>query len=384
MKKIYLDSAATTLPDERVVTEMMPYFTEKYGNASSIHGFGKPAKVALEDARDILAEFMSAKPKEIFFTSGGTESNNFALKGISFPHLGSDKNHIITSSIEHMAVLETMAYLRDRFGFDVTFIQPEIDGSISPDKINEAITDKTFLISIMHSNNETGKINDISSISEIASGKGIYTHTDSIQSFGKIKKLNVKSLGVDTATLSAHKIYGPKGISALYIKEGTKLDKFIHGGSQERDMRGGTENIPAVVGLRKAVEILNERMDQDLLHYNNLKTHLVARLSNELDEKIIFNSDSIDALPNIVNFSLNPELTSLDGEELLIKLDLKGIAVSGGSACTSGTLKPSHVITALGRSEKTALLTVRVSFSRYNILPEIDYFVDTLKEILVF
>ena len=384
MKKIYLDSAATTLPDERVVTEMMPYFTEKYGNASSIHGFGKPAKVALEDARDILAEFMSAKPKEIFFTSGRTESNNFALKGISFPHLGSDKNHIITSSIEHMAVLETMAYLRDRFGFDVTFIQPEIDGSISPDKINEAITDKTFLISIMHSNNETGKINDISSISEIASGKGIYTHTDSIQSFGKIKKLNVKSLGVDTATLSAHKIYGPKGISALYIKEGTKLDKFIHGGSQERDMRGGTENIPAVVGLRKAVEILNERMDQDLLHYNNLKTHLVARLSNELDEKIIFNSDSIDALPNIVNFSLNPELTSLDGEELLIKLDLKGIAVSGGSACTSGTLKPSHVITALGRSEKTALLTVRVSFSRYNILPEIDYFVDTLKEILVF
>ena len=384
MKKIYLDSAATTMPAEDVVSEMMPYFTEKYGNASSIHGFGKPAKVALEDARDILAEFMSAKPKEIFFTSGGTESNNFALKGISFPHLGSDKNHIITSSIEHMAVLETMAYLRDRFGFDVTFIQPEIDGSISPDKINEAITDKTFLISIMHSNNETGKINDISSISEIASGKGIYTHTDSIQSFGKIKKLNVKSLGVDTATLSAHKIYGPKGISALYIKEGTKLDKFIHGGSQERDMRGGTENIPAVVGLRKAVEILNERMDQDLLHYNNLKTHLVARLSNELDEKIIFNSDSIDALPNIVNFSLNPELTSLDGEELLIKLDLKGIAVSGGSACTSGTLKPSHVITALGRSEKTALLTVRVSFSRYNILPEIDYFVDTLKEILVF
>ena len=382
MKKIYLDSAATTLPDERVVTEMMPYFTEKYGNASSIHGFGKPAKVALEDARDILAEFMSAKPKEIFFTSGGTESNNFALKGISFPHLGSDKNHIITSSIEHMAVLETMAYLRDRFGFDVTFIQPEIDGSISPDKINEAITDKTFLISIMHSNNETGKINDISSISEIASGKGIYTHTDSIQSFGKIKKLNVKSLGVDTATLSAHKIYGPKGISALYIKEGTKLDKFIHGGSQERDMRGGTENIPAVVGLRKAVEILNERMDQDLLHYNNLKTHLVARLSNELDEKIIFNSDSVDVLPNIVNFSLNPELTSLDGEELLIKLDLKGISVSGGSACTSGTLKPSHVITALGRNEKTALLTVRVSFSRYNILPEIDYFVDVLKEIV--
>ena len=382
MKKIYLDSAATTMPAEDVVSEMMPYFTEKYGNASSIHGFGKPAKVALEDARDIVAEFMGAKPKEIFFTSGGTESNNFALKGIAFAHLGSDKNHIITSSIEHMAVLETMKYLRDRFGFDVTFISPEIDGSISPDKINEAVTDRTFLISIMHSNNETGKINDISLISQNASGKGIDTHTDSIQSFGKIKGLSVRSLGVNTATLSAHKIYGPKGVSALYIKEGTKLDKFIHGGSQERDMRGGTENIPAIVGFRKAVEILNERMDQDLLHYNNLKTHLVARLSNELDEKIIFNSDSVDVLPNIVNFSLNPELTSLDGEELLIKLDLKGISVSGGSACTSGTLKPSHVITALGRNEKTALLTVRVSFSRYNILPEIDYFVDVLKEII--
>ncbi|MCB0723694.1 MAG: cysteine desulfurase [Ignavibacteriae bacterium] len=382
MKKIYLDSAATTMPAEDAISEMMPYFTEKYGNASSIHGFGKPAKVALEDARDIVAEFMGAKPKEIFFTSGGTESNNFALKGIAFAHLGSDKNHIITSSIEHMAVLETMKYLRDRFGFDVTFISPEIDGSISPDKINEAVTDRTFLISIMHSNNETGKINDISLISQNASGKGIDTHTDSIQSFGKIKGLSVRSLGVNTATLSAHKIYGPKGVSALYIKEGTKLDKFIHGGSQERDMRGGTENIPAIVGFRKAVEILNERMDQDLLHYNNLKTHLVARLSNELDEKIIFNSDSVDVLPNIVNFSLNPELTSLDGEELLIKLDLKGISVSGGSACTSGTLKPSHVITALGRNEKTALLTVRVSFSRYNILPEIDYFVDVLKEII--
>lgn len=375
------------MPADEVIAEMMPYFAEKYGNASSIHAFGKPAKVALEDARDVIAEFIGVKPKEIFFTGGGTESNNFALKGIAFAvmafgELSSDKNHIITSSIEHMAVLETVGYLRDRFGFDVTFISPEPDGSISPEKVKDAITEKTFLISIMHSNNETGKINDISAISDIANEKGIYVHTDSIQSFGKIKDVNIKSLGVNAATLSAHKIYGPKGISALYIKEGTKLDKLIHGGSQERDMRGGTENIPAIVGFRKAVEILNSRMEQDILHYNNLKKHLMGRLSNELDEKIIFNSDTVDALPNIVNFSLKPEKTSLDGEELLIKLDLKGIAVSGGSACTSGTLKPSHVITALGRDEKTALLTVRVSFSRYNILPEIDYFVDALKEIV--
>ena len=234
----------------------------------------------------------------------------------------------------------------------------------------------------MHSNNETGKVNDIPAISNIAGENGIYVHTDSIQSFGKIRDLNVKSLGVNAATLSAHKIYGPKGVSALYIKEGTKLDKFIHGGSQERDMRGGTENIPAIVGFRKAIEILNSRMDQDLVHYNNLKNHLFGRLGNELDEKVIFNSDTINALPNIINFSLDSSKTSLDGEELLIKLDLKGISVSGGSACTSGTLKPSHVITALGRDEKTALLTIRVSFSRYNILPEVDYFVDTLKEII--
>src|SRR5690606_23656399 len=205
---------------------------------------------------------------------------------------------------------------------------------------------------------------------------------DSIQSFGKVKGLNVGEFGVNTAVISAHKIYGPKGVSALYIKEGTKLDKFIHGGSQERDMRGGTENIPAIVGFRKAVEILNERMAQDLVHYNNLKNHTLERLRNELGDKIILNSGTSDSLPNIINFSLDPEKTSLDGEELLIKLDLKGISVSGGSACTSGTLKPSHVITALGRDEKTALLTVRVSFSRYNIKPEADYFVDSLKEII--
>src|SRR5690606_21404327 len=221
----------------------------------------------------IIAAFIGSKPKKIFFTSGGTESNNFALKGIALAHLNSGKNHIITSSIEHMAVLETMIYLSDRFGFEITYIEPESNGSISPGKIKEAITDKTFLIAIMHSNNEIGQINDIPAISAIASENGIYVHTDSIQSFGKVKGLNVGELGVNTAVISAHKIYGPKGISALYIKDGTKLDKFIHGGSQERDMRGGTENIPAIVGFRKAVEILNERMDQDLVHYNNLKNH---------------------------------------------------------------------------------------------------------------
>lgn len=382
MKKIYLDSASTTLPDESVVSEMMPYLSEKYGNASSIHAFGKPAKVALEDSRDIVASFIGAKPKEIFFTSGGTESNNFAIKGIAFTMVNTGKNHIITSSIEHMAVLETMDYLQKRFGFDITYISPEPDGSISAEKVKDAITAKTFLVSIMHSNNEIGKINDIPAIWGSAAEKGIYFHTDSIQSWGKVKGLNIKDLGVNAATISAHKIYGPKGISALYVKDGTKLDKFIHGGSQERDMRGGTENIPAIVGFRKAIEILNSRMDQDLMHYNNLKYHLTGRLSSELGEKIISNTLTENTLPNIVNFSLNPAHTSLDGEELFIKLDLKGISVSGGSACTSGTLKPSHVITALGRDDKTALLTVRVSFSRYNIKPEVDYFVDSLKEII--
>ena len=356
MKRIYLDSASTTMPDESVIAEMMPYLTEKYGNSSSIHALGKSAKVALEDSRDIIADFIGAKPKEVFFTAGGTESNNFALKGISFAHLNSGSNHIITSSSEHMAVLETVGYLRDRFGFEVTYVFPNEDGSISPESIKNEIKDSTLLISVMHSNNELGKINDISSISAIADEKGIYTHTDSVQSLGKIPDFNVKTMGVNTAVISSHKIYGPKGIAALYIKDGTKLDKLIHGGSQERDMRGGTENIPAIVGFRKAVEILKERMDQDITHYTNLKNHLIDRLSNELDEKIIFNSDTVDALPNIVNFSLNPEKTSLDGEELLIKLDLKGIAVSGGSACTSGTLKPSHVITALGRDAKTGAI----------------------------
>jgi len=381
VNKIYLDNAATTKIDARVLDAMLPYLKNNYGNASSIHSFGKDAKVILEDARDTIAEFIGANSKEIIFTNSGTESNNFALKGIAYKFLGTQKNHIITSTIEHLSVLDTIDFLRSKFKFRITYIKPDIKGKISLDDIISNIHPETFLISIMHSNNEIGVINNIHEIANTANENNVYIHTDSAQSIGKTS-FNVKDLNINFATLSAHKFYGPKGIAALYIKDKTPVEKFIHGGKQERDMRGGTENIAFIVGFKKAVELLKENFKSDVIHYNALKKYLTEKLIEAFGSGVLFNSSQNNSLPNIVNISFDPEMLKFDEELILIRLDLKGIALSGGSACTSGTHQPSHVLTELGRDKLSALGSLRISFSRENTVEEIDYLIKSMKEII--
>lgn len=381
MKLIYLDNASTTKIDPEVLDAMMPYLKENYGNASSTHSFGKTAKVLLEDARDTIADFIGAGSKEIFFTNSGTESNNFAIKGLAFHFLNSDKNHIISTSIEHSAVLDTLKYLEDKFKFEVTLVKPSSSkkGCILPEDIISEIKHNTFLITVMHSNNETGYINDIKSLSELLQNYDIFLHTDSVQSIGKTD-FNVKDLKINSATLSAHKIYGPKGIAALYLKDKTPVEKFIHGGMQERNMRGGTENIASVAGFKKAVELLKVNFENDLKHYSSLKKYFIEMIKNNYGDGIIFNSGEINSLPNIVNISFDKNKFDYDEEMVLIKFDIKGIAVSGGSACTAGTHKPSHVLTEIGRDKKTALGSVRISFGRNNTNEDIDRFIFTLRE----
>lgn len=381
MNRIYLDNAATTRIDDEVFEFMIPYLKDNFGNASSIHSFGRTSKVLLEEARDTAAAFIGANPKEIFFTNSGTESNNFAIKGLAFKHLHSGKKHIITSSVEHLAVLDTLRYLSEEFNFEITYIKPGKQGYINPSDIESALKPETLLVTVMHSNNETGVINNVKLISEIASQNGVYCHTDSVQSIGKTK-FNVKDLGVNFATLSAHKIYGPKGVAALYIKDKTSVHKLIHGGKQERDMRGGTENIASIAGLMKAIELVREKFDNDYSHYFKLKQYAHENLQSNFGDAVIFNSNLENSLPNIVNVSFDRSKAEYDEETLLIKLDLKGIAVSGGSACTSGTLQPSHVLTELGRDKKTALGSLRISFGRNNTTVDIDYLISCLKDIV--
>jgi len=378
MENIYLDNAASTAVDERVLEAMLPYFT-KNGNASSIHTFGKYFKVILEDARDNIAGFLGVKPKEIFFTSGGTESNNSVIKGLCLNNINGKKKHIISSTLEHPAVLDTIKYVEEKFGNNSTLIKPETDGTTDTEKIIKAIREDTLLISLMHSNNETGIINDIESISK---RKGnVLLHSDAVQSIGKAK-IDFKKLGIDFASISGHKFYGPKGIGVLFIDEKVKTDKFIHGGGQERNMRGGTENIPAIVGLSKAVDLLREEMEKDISHYSGLKNYLSEKLISKYGDKVIFNSKQLNSLNNIVNISFDTERLSIQGDVLLIQLDLKGIAVSGGSACSSGSLKPSRILLEMGRSEKISMATLRISFGRKNRKSELDYLLKVFDEII--
>mgnify|MGYP001157481550 FL=1 len=383
MDLTYLDNASTTAIDPEVLDAMLPFLKENYGNASSLHSFGKTAKVLLEDARDTIAEFIGAESREIFFTNNGTESNNFAIKGLAFNFIDSPNKHIISTSIEHSAVLDTLKFLSDKFRFNVTYVKPSVinGGIILPEDIISGINENTFLVAVMHSNNETGLINDIKSISDSIKEKNIFIHTDSVQSIGKTD-FNVKDLNINSATLSAHKIYGPKGIAALYVKDGTPIEKFIHGGMQERNMRGGTENIASIAGFKKAVELIKENYSSDIRHYMELNEYLTSKIKNIYGEGVIFNSGIRESLPNIVNISFDNNKLDYDEEMVLIMLDLKGIAVSGGSACTAGTHKPSHVLTEIGRDQKTALGSVRISFSRYNTRDDIDKFINALGEIV--
>jgi len=358
MRRIYLDHAATTPTHPEVVKAMLPFFTDAFGNPSSIYSYGQEAKGAMEEARARVAELIGARSEEIVFTSGGTEADNFALRGIAYAteHKG---NHIITTSIEHHAVLEVCKFLGRR-GFRITYLPVDKYGLVDPDDVRKAITDKTILISAMHASNEVGTIEPISEIGNIAKEAGVYFHTDAVQTVGHIP-VNVDELKVDLLSISAHKLYGPKGAGALYVRKGTKLVSLMHGGEQEKRRRAGTENVPAIVGLGKAVELVGQEMAKEAERLAYLRDKLIEGLAERMDH-IRLNGHPRKRLPNNVNVSID----FVEGESMLLNLDLEGICASTGSACSSATLEPSHVLLALGLSPEQAHSSLRFTLGREN------------------
>lgn len=374
MKRVYLDYAGTAPTDPEVVEAMEPYFFDKFGNPSSIHSFGQEAKKALEDARLRVATFLGAKPEEIVFTSGGTESNNFAIEGVAYA-LEKKGNHIIISSIEHHAVSEPCKFLEKR-GFKTTFIKVDKYGLVNPDDIKKAITDKTILISIMHANNEIGTIQPVPEIGKIARESGVYFHTDAVQTVGHIP-VNVNDLNADLLSLSAHKFYGPKGVGALYIRKGTRMERFLHGGDQERSRRASTHNTPAIVGLAKALELCKLKMEEEAKFQSGLRDRLIKEIKEKIPE-VYLNGHPTQRLPNNVNFSIK----YIEGESILLNLDMLGIAASTGSACTSSSLEPSHVLLAIGLSHEIAHGSLRLTLGRWTTSEDIGYLLEHLPKIV--
>ncbi len=374
MKKIYLDHNATTPVHSEVIKEMLPYYSDIYGNASSFHQFGQQARKAVEEAREKVAGFIGAKSGEIIFTSGGTEADNFAIKGIAYANQTKGK-HIITSSIEHHAVLNSCKYL-EKQGFRITYLPVDKYGLINPEEVKKAIEDETILISIMHANNEMGTIEPIAEVGKIAKEKGVYFHIDAVQSVGKIP-VEVKELNVDLLSLSGHKIYGPKGIGVLYIRKGTKIQPLIHGGHHEKNKRAGTENVPGIIGLAKAIEIARITVKEEAIRLTNLRNRLWTSI-NEKIEDVFLHGHEQERLPNTLNLSFE----GVEGEAIILDLDMKGIAVSTGSACTSGTLEPSHVLKAMGVNPRSAQGAIRFSLGEDNTQEEIDYVADMLSGIV--
>ncbi|MFA5276167.1 MAG: cysteine desulfurase NifS [Candidatus Omnitrophota bacterium] len=373
MKRIYLDYAATAPTDPEVIKAMQPYFFEKYGNASSIHSFGQEAKKGVEDAREELASFIGAKPDEIIFTSGGTESDNFAVKGVASA-MSEKGNHIITSAIEHHAILEPCKFL-EKHGFKVTYVGVDKTGLVSPEDIKKAITDKTVLISVMHANNEVGTIQPIAEIGKIAKEKGIYFHTDAVQTIGHIP-VDVNALNVDLLSLSAHKFYGPKGVGALYLRKGTRITRFMDGGDQEKNRRASTQNTPGIVGLGKAVELCGKNMANEAKFQSGLRDRMIKEISKI--SEVLLNGHPVNRLPNNVNFSIK----YIEGESMLLNLDLLGIACSTGSACTSTSLEPSHVLLALGLPHEIAHGSLRITIGRWTTEEEINNFLQQLPQVV--
>ncbi|MGQ9631163.1 MAG: cysteine desulfurase NifS [bacterium] len=375
MKRVYMDHNATTATHPEVLKAMLPYFGEIYGNASSFHGFGMEANKALEDSREMVAKVWNASPREIYFTSGGTESDNAAIKGVAFANQDRGK-HIITSSIEHHAVLHTCQYLQKRFGFDVTYLPVDGEGFVDPDDLRRAIRKDTILISIMHANNETGVIQPIEEIGRIAKENGIPFHSDAVQTTGKIP-IDVNALNVDLLSASGHKLYGPKGVGALYIRRGVRIDTFMHGGHQERGKRAGTYNTPGIVGMAKAVEIALRDMDEESRKMRELTEKLYEGLRDRIPH-IRLNGSLKNRLPNTINVSIE----YVEGESMILNLDMKGVAVSTGSACTSGSLEPSHVLVAMGVPPEVAHGSLRFSLGRENTLEDVNYVLEVLPPIV--
>lgn len=374
MKKVYLDYAATTPVDPQVLAAMEPYFFEKFGNASSLHAYGQEAKKALEDSRQALADFINAKPEEIVFTSGGTESDNFALLGAAYA-LEKKGNHIITSAIEHHAISEPAKFLEQK-GFEVIYLGVDKDGLTSCDDLKKAITDKTILISVMHGNNEIGTLQPIAQLAKIAKEKGIHFHTDAVQTFGHIP-INVNELNVDLLSLSAHKFYGPKGVGALYIRKGTRLETFMRGGDQERGRRASTHNVAGIVGCARAIQLCEERMEGEIKFQSALRDRLIKEIPIRIPE-VRLNGHPVKRLPNNVNFSIK----YIEGESMLLSLDMLGIACSTGSACTSSSLEPSHVLLAIGLDHETAHGSLRITLGRWTKESDIEYLLEELPQVV--
>ncbi|HBI72267.1 MAG TPA: cysteine desulfurase NifS [Lachnospiraceae bacterium] len=372
--KIYLDNAATTKTRPEVVEAMLPYFTEKFGNPSSIYEFASQNRKAVDEAREIIAKSLGADISEIYFTAGGTESDNWALKE-TFDAYASKGNHIITSKIEHHAILHTCEYL-EKHGCEVTYVDVDENGVIKLDQLKKAIRPTTILISVMFANNEIGTIQPIKEIGEIAKQHNILFHTDAVQAYGQLP-IDVNELGIDMLSASAHKLHGPKGIGFLYIRKGAKLHSLIHGGAQERQRRAGTENVPGIVGFGKAVEIAMATMEDRKKKEIYLRDKLMKRVLAEIPY-VRVNGDRSRRLPNNVNFSFQ----FIEGESLLIMLDMNNICASSGSACTSGSLDPSHVLLAIGLPHEIAHGSLRLTLSEENTEEEIDYTVDKIKEIV--
>lgn len=372
--RVYLDHSATTPVHQEVASMMMTYMTDKFGNPSSVHSFGREVKKAMEKARGQMASLINANPEEIVFTSGGTEADNMAIIGTALAYKNKG-NHIITTNIEHHAITDSCAYLAKQ-GFKVTYLPVDENGLIKVEDVINAITDETILISIMHVNNEVGTIQPIKEIGQIAKEKKIKFHTDAVQSVGKIP-VDVNELNVDLLSASSHKIYGPKGVGCLYVRKGTRLERLSHGGGQERNRRAGTENTIGIIGFGKAAQLAKENLQIEMDRLTQLRDKLIAGIEEKIDH-IKLNGHRQQRVPGNVNISF----LFVEGESLLLSLDMKGIAASSGSACTSGSLDPSHVLLAMGLSHEVAHGSLRMTLGKDNTQEQIDYVLEELPAII--
>ncbi len=373
-ERVYFDHSATTHVLPEVLEAMTPYFLKKFGNASTLHSFGREAKAGLEEARKKIASVINCEPQEIVFTSGGTEADNLAIKGVAM-YKGKMKGHLITSKIEHHAVLEPMDWLK-RFGFEVTVIPVSKEGLVDPGEVERAIRNDTVLISIMMANNEIGTIQPYREIGKIAGSRGIPFHTDAVQAIGKMP-VDVKADNIDLLSLSAHKFHGPKGVGALYVKRGTKIEPIMHGGGQERGLRSSTENVAGAVGLAKAAEIAVTDMDKTCARMKSLRDRMIKEVPEKVEHSYV-NGSTAKRLVNNAHFRFD----FIEGEGLILQLDFKGIAASTGSACSTGSLEPSHVLLALGLTHEQAHGSLRVTLGRENTEEEVDYFLQVLPEVV--
>lgn len=373
-KRIYMDHAATTYVKPEVLDAMTPYFTEHFGNPSSIHSFARETKKAIDHAREQVANAIGATPSEIFFTSGATESDNWALRGMAYQHKNKG-NHIITTAIEHHAILHTCQAL-EKQGFEVTYLEVDENGLVTPEQVKNAITDKTILVSVMFANNEIGTIEPIEQIGAVCKEKGVVFHTDAVQAFGAVP-IDVNKMNIDLLSITGHKLYGPKGTGALYIRKGVILKNLIEGGAQERGKRPGTENIAGIVGLGKAAELANEHMEENAARLTALRDKLIDGILQQIPETRL-NGHRTKRLPNNVNICFR----YIEGESLLLLLDRAGIAASSGSACTSGSLDPSHVLLAIGLPHEIAHGSLRLTLGACNTEEDVLYTIETLKTIV--